>query len=157
MLEKEVMEKEQQQFGKKYTFYNDKYAINFQAVTSRSKFATLNVEVTSLMNGTPNWKEKTTLQLSEHDLYALFYLLANNKPLKYSSKFHGDENNKSIKFEEEPSGECTITLSKAGKVSFFKCSPGRMFYAKLLIAEQLLGHPLSLSEARELLPRPVKQ
>ena len=149
------MEQENNQFGKKYAFYNDKYAICFQAVVSRSKFSTINIDIAPLLNRSPNWNEKTTLQLSEQDLYALFYLIANNKPLKYSSKFHGEEKNKSFKFEEDSSGECTITLSKAGKVSFFKCSPGRMFYAKLLIVEQLLGHPLSLSEARDLLPKPA--
>ena len=38
-----------------------------------------------------------------------------------------------------------------GKVFYFKCSVGEWFYGQLLMLEQLLGHPLSLTEARSII------
>jgi len=145
-------------FGKKYTFYNTSTAINFQAVTSRSKFQTVNVELASKnQDGIVDWdKTKISLQLSEVDLYKVFYCISNNKLLCFESKFHGQSKNKSISLVENGAGACKIQVKEKGSVLYFDLSPGQWFYGKLLIAEQLLGHNLSLDDAKMLMYIPDK-
>jgi hypothetical protein len=140
-------------FGKKYTFYNSKVAINFQAVVSKSQFNTINVEMANkLPSGQVDWKSsKLALQLSEIDAFKVFYCIANSKPLRYESKFHGENKNKSISFVEDGKGGCSIKLSDNGTVLFFDLSPGQWFYAKLLITEQILGLPISIDDAKKLM------
>jgi hypothetical protein len=140
-------------FGKKYVFYNSKVAINFQAVTSKGLFNTINVEMASkLADGSVNWSNsKLSLQLSEVDAYKVFYCIINNKPLRYESKFHGANNNKSITFVEDDTGGCNIQLKDKGAVMFFDLSSGQWFYAKLLLSEQILGSPVSLEDAKKLM------
>lgn len=137
-------------FGKKYTFFRPNYAINFQAVVSKKGFGTINVEIAPALKTGADWDKKITLQLSEVDLFKYFYTFSHQVFFTYESKHHGPDKNKSIRFEEDLSG-CTITLSDAGNVVFFKCSVGEWFYAQLLMLEKLLNHPLSVSEARELM------
>jgi len=144
-------------FGKKYTFFKPDYCINFQAVVSTKKFATVNVEIAPVYNNTANWDQKISLQLSEKDLYVVFTKLTQKAPLKYESKFHGPKKNKSISFDENLQTQgCTITLKEAGNVTYFECGCGEWFYGKLLMMEQLLGHGLSMEEAGQLLPAPVQ-
>ena len=145
-------------FGKKYTFYNKSTAINFQAVTSRSKFASVNVELAPKnFDGTVEWdKSKISLQLSEVDIYKVFYCITNDKLLRFESKFHGQNNNKSISLVENGAGACTIELKDKGNTLYFNLSPGQWFYGKLLISEQLLGHSLSLDDAKMLMYNPDK-
>ena len=149
-------------FGKKYTFYNTKVAINFQAVTSRSSFNTINVEMAPKMpDGSVNWKTgKLSLQLSEVDAFKVFYCIINNKLLRYESLYHGEKNNKSVSFVENGQGGCNIKLSAKGSVLFFDLSPGQWFYGKLLLTEQILGLPVTIDDAKKLMfaqaePEPV--
>lgn len=139
------------EFGKKYTFYSRTHAVNFQAVKSQSNFSTVNIEITNLAAGKPQWNAKTTLQLSEIDLYKCFFQISNNRPVKLKSEHHGPNRNKSITLVESDGG-CKVNLVNKGEASFFQCSQGQWFYAKLLIVEQLLGHGLSMAEAHNLLP-----
>lgn len=138
------------EFGKKYTFYRLDYVINFQAVVSKKGFNTVNVEIAPCLNKVAQWKQKISLQLSEQDLYKYFYTYSHAKYFIYESKYHGADKNKSIRFVESEAG-CNISVSDKGKQLYFSCSVGEWFYAQMLLIEQLLSHPLSLSEASELL------
>lgn len=138
------------QFGKKYTFYREKFVINFQAVISQKKFNTVNIEIAPVNNKKAAWDNKITLQLSEVDLYKFFYTVSHGVVFKYQSKFHGTDNNKSILFNESAEG-CNITVSEKGKTMHFMCTVGEWFYCQMLMLEQFLCHPLSLSEAKSLL------
>ena len=154
------MAKSNADFGKKYTFYRPDYVINFQAVVSLKGFSTVNVEIAPCVNKAAQWDQKITLQLSEQDLYKYFYTFSHQRLFVYESKYHGTNRKKSIKFIEEEGG-CTISVSNEGKVFYFKCSVGEWFYGQLLMLEQLLGHALSLSEARSIIletksPKAVK-
>jgi hypothetical protein len=144
-------------FGKKYTFYNAKVAINFQAVVSKSHFNTINVEMTTKnAEGQVDWKKnKISLQLSEVDAFKVFYCIINDQKLRYESKFHGSENRKSIQFIENDTGGCNIQLKDNGNVLFFELSPGQWFYAKLLLTEQLLGLPVSIEDTKKLMYTPT--
>ncbi|MEJ6534084.1 MULTISPECIES: hypothetical protein [Pseudoalteromonas] len=137
-------------FGKKYTFFRQQYAINFQAVTSQKGLNTINVEIAPVQNKEAMWAEKISLQLSDVDLFKYFYTFSHGLYYTYESKYHGKDRNKSIRFNESKDG-CNITLSDAGKVLHFNCSIGEWFYAQLLLLEQMLGHPLSVTEAKELI------
>lgn len=140
-------------FGKKYTFFSKTHAINFQAVVSRQGLKTINIEVAPRFAGQQHgadWNKKITLQLSEVDLYKYFYCLTHKRLFVYESKFHGSNRNKSISFKESQSG-CNISVAEKGNTLHFSCSTGEWFYAQVLMLEQLLGHPLSLSEAQQLM------
>ena len=138
------------QFGKKYTFFRQQYAINFQAVTSQKGLKTINIEIAPVQNKAALWNEKISLQLSDVDLFKYFYTFSHGIYFTYESKYHGQAHNKSIRFNETDAG-CNITLSDAGRVLHFQCSVGEWFYAQLLLQEQMLDHPLSVSEAKELI------
>jgi hypothetical protein len=147
----------QSTFGKKYNFYRkNKFTINFQTVLSQNAFNTLNVEIAPINNDKVGWKDKISLQLSESDLFKVFWLIQHNKPIVFESKYHGSSNNKSVKFVENDEGGCQVGLNDgaAKKSYFFTCSAGEWYYAKLLFCEQMLGHGLSMSEAKLLLPKP---
>lgn len=137
-------------FGKKYTFFRSQYAINFQAVISKKAFNTVNIEIAPVVNKNAVWASKITLQLSEVDLFKFFYTISHELLFIYESKYHGKNNNKSIRFVESVDG-CNITLSDHGNVMHFKCSIGEWFYAQMLMLEQLLNHSLSIDEAKSLL------
>lgn len=145
------MDKNTTTFGKKHTFLRDNYAVNFQAVTARNGYQTVNVEIAPAFSQRADWSKKISLQLSEKDMFSCFYKTSHKKLLKYESKYHGDNNNKSISFEETLDG-CNITLRNAGKTMYFLCSFGEWFYGKKLILEQLLNHPLCFSEAERIMP-----
>lgn len=146
------------EFGKKYAFYNAGYVINFEAVLTKQRFSTVNVEIAPLREGGKGgyWAKKITLQLSEKDLYAIFFCLNKKRKITYESKYHGNQKNKSITFVEKDGGSCDIKLGDAGKYMQFNCSPMQWFYAKMLIVERILGGPLSMAEAGELLPPEAK-
>jgi hypothetical protein len=140
-------------FGKKYTFYNAKVAINFQAVTSKAEFDTINVEMAHKKgDGSVDWKgAKTSLQLSEVDAFKVMFCIINNKLLRVISKYHGEDKTKSISFIEDGKGGCKIELKDKGNPIFFDLSPGQWFYGKLLLTEQILGKPVSLEDTKKLM------
>ncbi|MDI4652624.1 MULTISPECIES: hypothetical protein [Pseudoalteromonas] len=138
------------QFGKKFTFFRPQFAINFQAVTSQKGLNTINIEIAPVDNKEARWRDKISLQLSDVDLFKYFYTFSHGIYYTYESKYHGKDRNKSIRFNEHNKG-CNISLSDAGRVLHFNCSVGEWFYAQLLLLEQMLGHPLSVTEARELI------
>ncbi|MFT5852130.1 MAG: hypothetical protein ACI87J_002106 [Colwellia sp.] len=144
-------------FGKKYTFYNTKVAINFQAVISQGQFNTINIEMASKDKaGNVDWQNtKISLQLSETDAFKIFYCIINNKPLRYQSKFHGEKNRKSISFEENTEGGCKITVKDNGHTLYYTVSLGEWFYGKLLLTEQLLGLPISFEDTKKLMAIPT--
>jgi hypothetical protein len=144
---------EQPAFGKKYCFYRPTFAINFQAVSTKQGFSTINIEIAPKSGDAINWKDKISVQLSEKDLYGCFYFISNNKPIKFESKFHGPSRKKSVEINEEVDGKCTVKLLDGGNCSYFNCTTYEWFYAKMLILEQFLGHGLSIAEAKSLLPK----
>jgi hypothetical protein len=146
-------------FGKKYTFYNAKIAVNFQAVLSRNGFETINVEMAHKKpDDSVDWQNsKTSLQLSEVDAFKVMYCILNNKRLCVQSKYHGEANKKSISFEENTKGGCKIELKDSGKLIFFDLSPGQWFYGKLLLTEQVLGKPVSLEDTKKLMYIPINE
>jgi len=144
------------EFGKKYNFYRKgQFTVNFQAVRSQKMFNTLNIEIAEIKNNLPNWKEKISFQLSELDLFSVFFKIQHEENIEYTAKYHGEKNNKSLKISEVLNSGCKIELSdgSARKNYYFTCSPGEWYYAKLLICEQMLGHGLSMSESKALLPK----
>mgnify|MGYP003385213219 CR=1 FL=1 len=143
-------------FGKKYTFYNAKVAINFQAVTSLGHFNTINIEMANKnSSGEVDWnKTKISLQLSEVDAFKVFYCIIHNKLLRYESKFHGKDKRKSISFQENTKGGCTITLKDYGRTLYYTVSLGEWFYGKLLLTEQILGLPISFEDTKKLMTIP---
>jgi hypothetical protein len=126
---------DQKEFGESKKYFSDRHpdeekrtAINVQYTNTRSGNPTISVEIVKIVKPgiAPDWKAKTTVQLTPGELTAFCSVLFGLRK-EMSGAYHGEARNKSIAVYNNGQKGVGIVISEAGRqLQHFMAPDGRL-------------------------------
>ncbi len=143
-----------QDYGRSFTAYSKKSAINIKDSFNQRNVATLTIDSCNLVNSKPDWQNrsnKISIQLTQIELINMAnYILGYSESC--SGNYHGTEKNKSFQVHDNGLSGIIINSHQAGRtISGVIPTEGRQLLITMVFGRLAFGWGVSVADAIGLL------